>query len=101
MITKKSSTYNYKFESAKFFESIDINVGNTVPNWLYRKILNIVSKTDTIALLSCSRFLYHSTGQEEHQKDYDYFCNKFNLNNYQHSFKFYIKKDCWLMEIGI
>ena len=31
MITKKSSTYNYKFASAKFFESIDINVGNTVP----------------------------------------------------------------------
>jgi hypothetical protein len=23
------------------------------------------------------------TGQEEHQKDYDYFCNKFNLSTYQ------------------
>ena len=101
MITKKSSTYNYKFVSAKFFESIDINVGNTVSNWLYRKILTIASKTDTIALLSCSRFLYHSTRQEEHQKDYDYFCNKFNLSNYQHSLKFYIKKHCWLMEVGI
>ena len=99
MITKKSSTY--KFASAKFFESIDINDGNTVLNWFYRKILTIVSKTDTITLLSCSQFLYDSTRQEEHQKDYYYFCNKFNLNNYQHSLKFCIKKDCWLMEVGI
>jgi hypothetical protein len=36
-----------------------------------------------IALLSELWFLYRSTGQEEHQKDYDYFCNKFNLSTYQ------------------
>ena len=74
-----------KFVSPKLFKSIDIGVGNIVPNWMYKKILTTGGKSDTmaIALLSDLWFLYRSTGQEEHQKDYDYFCNKFNLSRYQ------------------
>ena len=71
--------------SPKPFKSIDIGAGNIVPNWMYKKILTSGGKSDTmaIALLSDLWFLYRSTGQEEHQKDYDYFCNKFNLSRYQ------------------
>ncbi len=74
-----------KSVSPKPFKSIDIGVGNIVPNWMYKKILTTGGKSDTmaIALLSDLWFLYRSTGQEEHQKDYDYFCNKFNLSRYQ------------------
>ena len=82
-ITKKLTTC--KSISPKPFKSIDIGVGNIVPNWMYKKILTTGGKSDTmaIALLSDLWFLYRSTGKEEHQKDYDYFCNKFNLSRYQ------------------
>jgi len=75
----------FKSVSPKPFKSIDIGVGNIIPNWMYKKILTTGGKSDTmaIALLSDLWFLYRSTGQEEHQKDYDYFCNKFNLSRYQ------------------
>lgn len=92
MITKNSSIY--KSVSAKFFESIDINLGNIVPNWFYRKTVSTACRTDTIALLSNSWFLYRFTGQEEHQKKYVYFCDKFNLSNYQYSFRF-----CFVLKI--
>ena len=74
-----------KSVSPKPFKSIDIGVGNIVPNWMYKKILTTGGKSDTmaIALLSDLWFLYRSTGEEEHQKDYDYFCKKFNLSRYQ------------------
>ena len=82
-ITKKLTTC--KSISPKPFKSIDIGAGNIVPNWMYKKILTTGGKSDTmaIALLSDLWFLYRSNGKEEHQKDYDYFCNKFNLSRYQ------------------
>ena len=71
--------------STKLSNPVDIGSGNIVPHWWYSKILTTGGKADTmaIALLSELWFLYRSTGQEEHQKDYDYFCNKFNLSTYQ------------------
>ena len=82
-ITKDSSTC--KSASLKLLNPVDIGSGNIIPNWWYAKILTTSGKADTmaIALLSELWFLYRSTGQEEHQKDYDYFCNKFNLSTYQ------------------
>jgi hypothetical protein len=83
MIAKKPLTC--KSTSPKLLNPIDLGAGNIVPNWMYKKILTTGGKSDTmaIALLSELWFLYRSTGQEEHQKDYDYFCNKFNLSRYQ------------------
>ena len=83
MITKKPSTC--KPASTKLSNPVDIGSGNIIPNWWYSTILTTGGKADTmaIALLSELWFLYRSTGQEEHQKDYDYFCNKFNLSTYQ------------------
>ena len=83
MITKNLSTC--KSASTKLLNPIDIGSGNIILNWWYAKILTTSGKADTmaIALLSELWFLYRSTGQEEHQKDYDYFCNKFNLSTYQ------------------
>lgn len=83
MITKTPSTC--KSVSIKSFKCPDIGVGNIVPNWWYTKILTTGGKSDTMAivLLSDLWFLYSSTGEEEHQKDYDYFCKKFNLSRYQ------------------
>jgi len=71
--------------STKLLNPIDIGSGNIVPHWWYSTILTTGGKADTmaIALLSELWFLYRFTGQEEHQKDYDYFCNKFNLSTYQ------------------
>jgi hypothetical protein len=71
--------------STKLSNPVDIGSGNIIPNWWYSTILTTGGKADTmaIALLSELWFLYRSTGQEEHQKDYDYFCNKFNLSTYQ------------------
>ena len=82
-ITKNSAVY--KPASTKLLNPIDIGSGNIIPNWWYLKILTTGGKADTmaIALLSELWFLYRSTGQEEQQKDYDYFCNKFNLSTYQ------------------
>ena len=76
-ITKDSSTC--KSASLKLLNPVDIGSGNIIPNWWYAKILTTSGKAYTmaIALLSELWFLYRSTGQEEHQKDYDYFCNKF------------------------
>ena len=56
-----------------------------MPQWWYSKILATGGKADTtaICLLSELWFLYRSTGQEEHQKDYTFFSNKFNLSTYQ------------------
>ena len=73
MITKNLSTF--KPASTKLSNSVDIGSGNIIPNWWYTKILTTGGKADTmaIALLSELWFLYRSTGQEEHQKDYDYF----------------------------
>lgn len=83
MITKNLSTC--KPASTKLSNPVDIGSGNIIPNWWYSTILTTGGKADTmaIALLSELWFLYRSTGQEEHQKDYDYFCNKFNLSTYQ------------------
>ena len=83
MITKNLSTC--KPASTKLSNPVDIGSGNIIPHWWYAKILTTGGKADTmaIALLSELWFLYRSTGQEEHQKDYDYFCNKFNLSTYQ------------------
>ena len=83
MITKNLSTC--KSASTKLLNPVDIGSGNIIPNWWYSTILTTGGKADTmaIALLSELWFLYRSTGQEEHQKDYDYFCNKFNLSTYQ------------------
>ena len=83
MITKNLSTC--KPASTKLLNPVDIGSGNIIPNWWYSKILTTGDKADTmaIALLSELWFLYRSTGQEEHQKDYDYFCTKFNLSTYQ------------------
>jgi len=83
MITKNLSTC--KSASTKLLNPVDIGSGNIVPHWWYTKILTTGGKADTmaIALLSELWFLYRSTGQEEYQKDYDYFCNKFNLSTYQ------------------
>ena len=82
-ITKDTSTC--KPASTKLLNPVDIGSGNIVPHWWYLKILTTGGKADTmaIALLSELWFLYRSTGQKEHQKDYDYFCNKFNLSTYQ------------------
>ena len=82
-ITQTTSTC--KPASIKSFKCPDIGTGNIVPNWWYAKILTASGKSDTmaIALLSDLWFLYRSTGEEEHQKDYDYFCKKFNLSRYQ------------------
>ena len=82
-ITQTTSTC--KPASIKSFKCPDIGTGNIVPNWWYTKILTTGGKSDTmaIALLSDLWFLYGSTGEEEHQKDYDYFCKKFNLSRYQ------------------
>ena len=79
MITKNLSTC--KPASTKLSNPVDIGSGNIIPNWWYSTILTTGGKADTmaIALLSELWFLYRSTGQEEHQKDYDYFCNKFTL----------------------
>jgi hypothetical protein len=83
MITKNLSTC--KPAGKKLSNPVDIGIGNIVPHWWYSTILTTGGKADTmaIALLSELWFLYRSTGQEEHQKDYDYFCNKFNLSTYQ------------------
>ena len=83
LITKNLSTC--KPASTKLSNPVDIGSGNIIPNWWYSTILTTCGKADTmaIALLSELWFLYRSTGQEEHQKDYDYFCNKFNLSTYQ------------------
>ena len=83
MITKNSSTC--KPASIKLLNPIDIGSGNIIPNWWYSTILTTGGKADTmaIALLSELWFLYRSTGQEEHQKDYNYFGNKFNLSQFQ------------------
>ena len=77
LITKNFSTC--KSASTKLLNPVDIGSGNIIPNWWYSTILTTAGKADTmaIALLSELWFLYRSTGQEEHQKDYDYFCNKF------------------------
>ena len=66
-------------------DSLNISSGNIIPHWWYTKILTIGGKADTIAiaLLSELWFLYRCTGQEQHQKDYNYFCNKFNLSQFQ------------------
>jgi hypothetical protein len=79
------TTLTCKSASIKSFKCPDIGVGNIVPNWWYTKILTTGGKSDTmaIALLSDLWFLYRFTGEEEHQKDYDYFCKKFNLSRYQ------------------
>ena len=74
-----------KATSVKSFRCPDIGAGNIIPNWWYSKILTTGGKSDTtaIALLSDLWFMYRSSGEEEHQKDYDYFCKKFNLSTYQ------------------
>ena len=74
-----------KRTSAKPLSSIDIGTGNIVPHWWYQKILTTGDKADTIgiSLLSELWFLYRSTGKQQHQKDYSYFCNKFSLSQYQ------------------
>jgi hypothetical protein len=83
MITQTSSPC--KAASVRSFKCPDIGAGNIIPNWWYSKILTTGGKSDTtaIALLSDLWFLYRSSGEEEHQKDYDYFCKKFNLSTYQ------------------
>ncbi len=83
LITKNLSTC--KSASTKLLNPVDIGSGNIIPNWWYSTILTTAGKADTtaIALLSELWFLYRSTGQEEHQKDYDYFGNKFNLSQFQ------------------
>lgn len=82
-VTQTRSTCNPA--STKSFKCSDIGTGNIVPNWWYSKILTTSGKSDTIAiaLLSELWFLYRSSGEEEHQKDYEYFCKKFNLSTYQ------------------
>jgi hypothetical protein len=74
-----------KAASVKSFRCPDIGAGNITPNWWYSKILTTGGKSDmtAIALLSDLWYLYRSSGEEEHQKDYDYFCKKFNLSTYQ------------------
>ena len=74
-----------KAASVKSFKCPDIGAGNITPNWWYSKILTTSGKSDmtAIALLSDLWYLYRSSGEEEHQKDYDYFCKKFNLSTYQ------------------
>lgn len=86
--TKFVITQNFptcKPASTKSINSFDIGVGNIIPNWWYSKILTTGGKADTIAiaLLSELWFLYRSTSQEQHQKDYNYFGNKFNLSQFQ------------------
>jgi hypothetical protein len=83
LITKNSSTY--KPASTKLTNPLDIGSGNIILNWWYGKILTTGGKADTIAisLLSELWFLYLSTGNVEHQKDYNYFGNKFNLSQFQ------------------
>ena len=74
-----------KRASTKPLSSIDIGSGNIVPHFWYQKILTTGDKADTIAisLLSELWFLYRSTGKQQHQKDYSYFCDKFSLSQYQ------------------
>ncbi len=82
-ITKNLGTC--KHASTTLVNSIDIGSGNIIPHWWYQKILTTGDKADTmaIAILSELWFLYRSTGKQEHQKDYSYFCNKFSLSQYQ------------------
>src|SRR5271169_1167069 len=58
--------------------------GNIIPHWWYSKILSIGNKADTIAICLLSELWFlRSTGQEKHQKDYSFFCTKFNLSQFQ------------------
>ena len=83
LITKNPSTC--KPASTKLTNPLDIGSGNIIPSWCYSKTLTTGNKADTIAicLLYELWFLYRSTGQEKHQKDYNYFGNKFNLSQFQ------------------
>ena len=60
-------------------------VGNIIPHWWYSKIVTNNGKSDTVAisLLSELWFLYRSSGEKKHQKDYSFFSKKFNLTQFQ------------------